>query len=159
MVSKWFMGAVSAAGLAAGFSVSAYTSSVPKAHSTVYAEAEALYHKEVALGNREQELQFLLKLRTAQVDAAAHPVAAAPPQTAVTPSRPPATPAVAQASQRIAPATTTTTIAAPPPPESEPSPPTTTTTPAPTTTTTVATTTTTTTSPGSDDGLPGGVDH
>src|SRR5579872_2203819 len=92
MVSKWFLGAVSAAGLAAGFSMSAYASSTPKAHATGYGEVEKLYHTELALGNREQELQFLLKLRGEQVAATARP-AAATPQGAAAPSRPAATPA------------------------------------------------------------------
>lgn len=160
MVSKWFLGAVSAAGVAAGFSVSAVATPAQKAHSTGYAEVQTLYHKELALGNREQELQFLLKLRTAQqVAAGSHPVAGANPAVGVAPSRPQAVPSVHQASSQFAPATTTTTAVSPPP-DVESSPPTTTTAPPTTTTTTVAPTTTTTTSPESDDGgLLGGLDH
>jgi len=162
MISRWFLGAVSAAGLAAGFSVSAYGSSTPKSHTAGSSEVEKLYHTELTLGTREQELQFLLKLRGDQVAAAARPVAAASPQVAP-PSRP-AAPAVrplasasASASQRSAPAPTTTIEEAPPPPEPEPA--TTTSTLPPTTTTTVAPTTTTT-APGWDGGDgSGGIDN
>lgn len=161
MVSKWFLGAVSAAGVAAGFSVSAVATPAQKAHSTGYAEVQTLYHKELALGNREQELQFLLKLRTAQVAAGSHPVVGANPAIGVAPSRPQVAPSVQHASSPQFASATTTTTAASPPPEVESSPPTTVATP-PTTTTTTTTVapTTTTTNPESDDGgLLGGLDH
>jgi hypothetical protein len=154
MVSKWFLGAVSAAGLAAGFSMSAYASSTPNAHTSGYAEVEKLYRTELALGNREQELQFLLKLRGDQIATTARPAAKAAPQIAVAPSRPPAAP-TALPSQRIASVTTTTIAETPPPPEPKPTP--TNVTLPPTTTTTTVAPTTTTTEPQSDDS--GGVDH
>ncbi len=160
MVSRWFLGAVSAAGLAAGFSVSAYAGSAPAAHTTGSSEVERLYHTELALGTREQELQFLLKLRGEQVATAARPAAAVAP-VAAAPSRPAAAPAQASVpvSQRIAPTTTTTVAEAPEPPEQEPSPTTSTLPPTTTTTTTVATTTTTTPNSGGGGDDSGGGDH
>ncbi len=153
MVPRWFLGAVSAAGLATGFSVSAYASSTPKAHAaTGYADVERLYHNEVALSTKEQQLQFLLKLRTEQqflltlnahqAGATARPTTTAQPQSAAAPSGSPTTP---PSSPPHAPSTTTTIVATTPPPESEPTPTTTTPPPPTTTTSTVVPTTTTTT--------------
>ena len=149
MASKLFIGAVTAGGLAAGFSFAAAASgSHAPVHRPAAAEVRHLYDTEVALTGQERHLQALLEFSEAEL--AARPASAAPAAAAARPSPAPAAPSaparapVAVQAPAVAPApgeTKTTT---------EP------TTGEPTTTTTVVPPPTTTSTPGRDGGGDGG---
>jgi hypothetical protein len=135
MVSKWFLGFVSAAGLAGGFSVSANAGTSPGVRTAGSAEVERLYRTEVTLETREQQLELFLRSVPSvphEPTAVARPVATVEPPGGTPASRPPMAPSP-RPQPPSAPVATSTGEVAPSPPELE--------LPAPTTTTTTTTTT------------------
>jgi hypothetical protein len=159
MVPKWILGVVSATGLAGGFALASGASGPPAHGTSAAGEVQHLYRTEVALGTREQELQFLLRLRQQELQPPAAPVT--PVAVVATPvsSPPPARPVASPAAPPAGPGDVTPALTASPPPEASPEPTATTTAPVPTTTTTSQPTTTTTTVPSWGDDGSGGTDR